>query len=370
MENISSNNQDRSELSIKAQIKKFAITSLYGFNTIILIGMSRKLGIFEYLYENTKPITSPNNYIVIKFTLNELAEKLNLDVNHLDAWLHLALECDLFEIDDRSQKILKTAPFVYELLIDYSHSSYIGGTLGAFYNIALSQEMMLKSFTTGEAMDLLKLPGDIVKDLQERSKRFGRLIEEVFSKSFSDFCKILDEKGSILEVGCGYGSNIETWAKKYENARFVGIDIDPQGIKFAQKLIEQKMWNDRIKILNISTNKYAHTTKDNYDLIILNQVLHEMNPNEKYRKQIFEDLYLLLKDKGILLIGESMVPDTFAHKQPFKLFDITHKFSEVGSSHFYNERTFKTLIGSTPFKKAEFIKEGGIKFWVIRKKNN
>ena len=367
MEKISSNNQNRAKISIKDQIKKFAINSLYGFDTIILIGMGRKLGIFDYLYEKTKSISSANGYNGAKFTFNELAERLNLDVIYLDAWLHLALECGLFEIDDLKKKSLKTAPFVYELLIDRNHISYIGGTLGAFYNIALAQENMLKNFKTGKSMDLLDLPGDVVKELQERSRRFGGLIEKLFSKTFTDFCKILHNQGSILEVGCGYGFNIETWAKKYEKARFVGIDIDPNGIKFAQKLVNQNKWNERVKILKKPTNEYARNTKDKFNLIILNQVLHEMNPNEKLRRQLFKDFYLLLDDKGILLVGESMVPDTFTPKEPFKLFDITHKFSEAGSSHFYNEKTFKTFIDSTPFTKTEFIEEKGTKFWVIRK---
>lgn len=367
MEKISRFNQDNAEFSIKDQIKKFAINSLYGFNTIILIGMGRKLGIFDYLYKKTKKMSNKNRYNVAKFTLDELAERLNLDVVYLDAWLHLALECGLFEIDDLIKKKLKTAPYVYELLLDRNHYSYIGGTLGAFYNIALSQEMMMKNFKTGKTMDLLKLPGDVVKDLQERSRRFGRLIENEFSNSFTDFCKDLQKQSSILEVGCGYGLNIETWAKKYEKARFVGIDIELNGIKFAQKLVDQNKWNERIKVLKISTNEYARNTKDKFNLIILNQVLHEMNSKEKYRRQLFKDLYSLLKENGILLVGESMVPDTYAPKEPFQLFDITHKFSEAGSSSFYNKKTFKTFIDSTLFKKAEFIKERGIKFWVIRK---
>ncbi|MFX1587371.1 MAG: class I SAM-dependent methyltransferase [Promethearchaeota archaeon] len=365
MEKISRNNQDGAEISIKDQIKKFAINSLYGFNTIILIGMGRKLGIFDYLYEKNK--SNANKHFVIKFTPDELANNLHLDVNYLDAWLHLALECGLLEIDDLKKKSLKTAPFVYELLIDRNHISYIGGTLGAFYNIAPAQEIMLKNFKTGKAMDLLKLPGDVVKDLQERSRRFGKLIEKLFSKSFTDFCKSLYKQGSILEVGCGYGFNIETWAKKYEKARFVGIDIELKGVEFAQKLVDQNGWNKRIEILKTSTNKYAQITKDKFDLIILNQVLHEMNPDENYRRQLFKDLYLLLNDNGILLVGESMVPDTFAPREPFKLFDITHKFSEAGSARFYNEKTFKIFIDSTPFTKAEFIEEGGTKFWAIRK---
>ncbi|MFX1493585.1 MAG: class I SAM-dependent methyltransferase [Promethearchaeota archaeon] len=365
MEKITRNNQNGLEVSIKDQIKKFAINSLYGFNTIILIGMGRKLGIFDYLYGKTK--TESNGYGIVKFTLNELTKELNLDFNYLDAWLHLALECGLFEIDDLNKKSLKTAPFVYELLIDHNHDSYIGGTLGAFYNIAPAQEVMLKNFKTGKAMDLLKLPGDVVKDLQERSRRFGKLIEKLFSKTFIDFCNNLHKHGRILEVGCGYGFNIETWAKKYGKARFVGIDIEPKGIEFAQRLVDQNKWNERIKIFKKSTNKFAQITKDKFDLIILNQVLHEMNPEKNYRRQLFMDLYLLLDDNGILLVGESMIPDTFSPKEPFKLFDITHKFSEAGSARFYNEKTFKTFINSTPFTKAEFIKEGGTKFWVIRK---
>ncbi|MFX1293214.1 MAG: class I SAM-dependent methyltransferase, partial [Promethearchaeota archaeon] len=190
---------------------------------------------------------------------------------------------------------------------------------------------------------------------------------KLFSKSFMDFCNFLHKQGNILEVGCGYGFNVETWAKKYKNARFVGIDIEPRGIEFAQKLVEKNKWSQRISILNTSTNEYVRTTKDKFDLIILNQVLHEMNPEEDYRRQLFEDLYLLLNDKGILLVGESMVPDTFTPKEPFKLFDITHKFSEAGSARFYNEKTFKTFIDSTSFTQAKFIQEGGTKFWAIRK---
>jgi len=92
-----------------------------------------------------------------------------------------------------------------------------------------------------------------------------------------------------------------------------------------------------------------------------------MNTEENYRKNVFKYLYSLLKDNGILLVGESMIPDTFAPKQRFQLYDITHKFTEVSASLFYNEKSFKEFIDSTPFTKAEFIKEGGDSCWVVRK---
>jgi len=360
-------NKIEGDITVREQIKKFAIESLYGFNTIILIGMGRKLGIFDYLYTKGKKLSATNDYIIVKFTPNEMSEKLSLDSKYLDAWLHLALECDIFEIDNPQEKLLRTAPYVYELLIDYNHNSYVGGTLGAFYNIALSQKSMLSNFKTGKYINLLQLPPEIAEDLQERSKRFGSLIQTLFAKIFKDFCENLHEDGMILEVGCGYGYNLETWARVYKKAQFVGIDIDPIAVASTKKMLDQNNWNQRIKLFEIDVHEYKDTIQEKFDLIILNQVLHEMNLDENSKINLFRDLYYLLKDNGILLVGESMVPDTFAPKRRFQLFDITHKFSEVGSAHFYNEKTFQEFINSTSFSKAEFIKEGGTYFWVIKK---
>ncbi|MFX1411396.1 MAG: class I SAM-dependent methyltransferase [Promethearchaeota archaeon] len=367
VELITTEKENEPEISMRDQIKKFAINGLYGFNTIILIGMGRRLGIFNYLYEKTKSSSSADKNIVVTFTPNELSEKLNLDLKYLDGWLHLALECGIFEIGNSRKKILKTAPYVFDLLIDRKSVSYIGGTLGAFYYMAPAQDILVENFKTGKIWSLYDLSGDVMKDLQERGARFGTLVERLFSKNYEDFCKILLKRGIILEVGCGYGFNLETWAKKYKNARFVGIDIDPTGLVHVKELIERNNWNERIEIFETTIDEFAHSFKEKFDLIILNQVLHEMNTDENYRKSVIRNLYSLLKDNGILLVGESMIPDTFAPKKQFQLFDITHKFTEVKASLFYDEKSFKEFIDSTPFTKANFIKEGGDSFWVLRK---
>ncbi len=367
MELIKSENKNNHEISINSQIKKFAINGLYGFNTIILIGMGRRLGIFNYLYEKVKSSHSSGKNIEVIFTPIELSENLNLDFKYLDGWFHLALECGILEIENSEKKILKTAPYVYDLLVDPNNEFYIGGTLGAFYYIAPAQNTFIENFKTGKVWSILDLPGDVMKDLQERGARFGTLVERLFSKKFENFCKNVLKKGTILELGCGYGFNLETWAKKYTNARFVGIDIDPNALAHAKKLIELNMWNERIEIFDIEIDEFARSFKKKFDLIILNQVLHEMNTDENYRRGVFNNLYSLLKDNGILLIGESMIPDTFTPKKRFQLFDITHKFTEVKASLFYNEKSFKEFIDSTPFTKANFIREGGDSIWVVKK---
>jgi predicted O-methyltransferase YrrM len=363
---ISKKDNSETQISMKDQIKKF-LNSLYGFDTIILLGLGRRLGIFNYLYEkSTSSPTSEKDKVVIFFP-DELTKNLNLDANYLDAWLHLALECEIFETENVEEKSLKTCPYIYDLLINSSHPSYIGGTLGAFYYIAVYQDTMLKNFKTGEPMNLLQFPEEIARDLQERGKRFGMLIERLFLKKFETFCSDLTNQGRILDVGCGFGYNLETWAKQFQNTRFVGIDIDPLAVVKAKKLVEQNGWDERVNILETTVNKFTHATNKMFDLIILNQVLHEMDQDEKYRKQIFEDLYSLLKDDGILLVGENMITDTFAPRKKFQLFPISHKFFEAGSARFYDKQTFKDFIDSTPFTRAQYVEEKGTYFWAVQK---
>ncbi|MFX1378156.1 MAG: class I SAM-dependent methyltransferase [Promethearchaeota archaeon] len=364
---IKNENESKLEITISNQIKRFAINGLYGFNTVILIGMGRRLGIFNYLYDKAKSSKSSTLTTEVSFTPIELSENLKLDFKYLDGWLHLALECGILEIAESDKKILKTAPYVFDLLIDGNNEAYIGGTLGAFYYIAPAQDILIERFRTGKDWSILDLPGDVMKDLQERGARFGTLVERLFSKKFESFCKNLQKGGIILELGCGYGFNLETWAKKYKTARFVGIDIDPIAITHAKKIIEKNKWNERIEIFETDLNEFAQSASKKYDLIILNQVLHEMNIDENYRRGVFKNLYSLLKDDGILLVGESMIPNTFAPKKKFQLFDVTHKFTEVKTSHFYDERTFREFIASTHFTRSEFIKEDSNSIWVIRK---
>ncbi|MFX1554773.1 MAG: class I SAM-dependent methyltransferase [Promethearchaeota archaeon] len=366
-----SQNQDDKEITMRDQMKKFLIKGFYGFNTILTFGLGRRLGIFDYLDEKAKKLSESGPISSVNFTPEELSEKFNLNPNYLDAWIHLGLECGIFEIDDERERTIKTAPHVYSLLIDRNHMFYVGDTIGSFYYLAPLQDAILEVFRKERGVSTTEIyeefPEEIIKDSQRMSARIGSLIERLFAKNFKDFCKTLRSESSILSIGCGYGYNLAVWLNRYKKAHFVGIDIDPKGVSFAQKLVEENNWSDKVEILEIPINEYTKKTEDKFDLILLNQVLHEMDKNEKYRLDVFNDLYSLLKDDGILLVGESMIPDTFSPHKDFLLFDVMHKFLEADFAGFYDEKSFKEFVDSTPFKSAEFIREKGTYFWAVRK---
>lgn len=363
------------EISIKEQIKKFAIKGILGFQTVVLFRMGRQLGIFDYLYEKAQTLTSGGRISSVTFTPDEISEKLNLNSRYLDAWLHLAVECGIFEIDGSCDRCLKTASHVYDLLVDRNNISYVGNGIGLFSLMIPFYDYFLEYFKTGQVLSTTsvsdfpeELVSSITKEGHQMSATMGKIVERLFSKYCKEHKRILRNQGTLLEVGCGYGFNLENWAKKNKHARIVGIDIDPKAVEFTKKIVDQNSWNDRIEVMNTTIDEYALANKSKFDVIILNQVLHEMDPDENYRKRVLEDLYTMLKDNGILVVGESMIPGIFAAKEKVQIFEVMHKWLEVVfGSHFYDEKSFKELISSTSFKNVELIRDGYDYFWAVRK---
>ncbi len=360
------NNDEK--ILVKEQIKKFAIRSMYGFQTVMTYGLGSRLGIFEYL--NNKAISQKKGEKVesVSFTLNELSKNLNLDLKFLDGWFHMALECGLFEIEDHNKEIAKTAPFIYDILINPNSMVYIGNMIGGFYGMTLFQDEIYENFKTGKIQNLFEFPLEFLIMGHKMSTSTGLIIERLFSKYCKENKRNLQKNGIALEVGCGCGFNIINWASKYKRAKFIGIDIDPNAISYASQLIKEKDLSNRVNVQQIPLEEFQKKSQQRFDVIILNQVLHEMNPDEKYRNNVFAAIHSLLKDDGLFIVGESMIPDTFAPNQKNQLFNIMHKYLEVGFwSRFYDEDTFLELINSSPFKSADLIKEGSNYFWAVRK---
>ncbi len=360
--------EEQQEVNIKDQMKKFAIKSLYGFQTIIIYGMGVRLGIFDFLLRKGEMTADSSKVTEVSFSLDELAQELSLDKTYLESWLHMGLECGLFEVDNVQQRTLKTAAHVYELLIDRGSMFYIGGNLSTFYLMAPYQNQFLENFKSGQRGAFLDLPAQDYQLGQSACAVASRIIEEIYAKHFKEHRRMMRKGGSILEVGCGFGYNLEIWAKAYKNTRIIGIDIDSNGIAHTQEIIKKNKWEDRVSVYKTEISDFAKSYKSEFNLILMNHVLHEMDPDDSYRKKVFASLFSMLKDDGLLIVVEHNIPDMFAPRERFLFFEIWHKLFEVSfKSKFYTKEEFREFVADTPFKTAEFIEERNNYFWALKK---
>ncbi|HME55281.1 MAG TPA: class I SAM-dependent methyltransferase [Candidatus Lokiarchaeia archaeon] len=360
--------EKNASVSLKDQVKKFVIKGLLGFQSVVVFNIGQKLGIFDYLSTTAKESSGGEAISLVSFTLDELTENLHLDANYLDGWIHMGLVCGLFELDESREKAVKTAPFVYDILVDKTSYFYAGNPLLLFSNIAPVASFILESFHTGQLRSWVDFPEDLFRQAAETSAADGKRMEQLFSSKFKFFAQILRQGGSILDVGCGYGIHISHWAKKYKNCRVVGIDPDPRAAKASQELFAQDQWDTRVTILNMTTAEFIQTNPEPFDLVIMNEVLHELNPDEEYRRSVLNDIYSLLKEAGLLVIHDSIIPDTFTPDQGKVVFEVMHKWLEVTfGSRFYDEAGFQALVASTFFQTAELVREGSVYFWALKK---
>ncbi len=365
-----------SPVTFRSQLDKIGRRGFLGSQIIMIEGIGQELGIFEYLFQKSKKQPIPGDKPSVSFSFEELREQLSLQPTYLDAWLQMAVDCGLFEVDVTCPRSLKTAPYIFELLInreDYT-GQYVGFVMDAFYYLTSIQSFIRQAFKTGEVLPKSEVPIEIRNELQKNSARMGALVEQVFSMQCKKYQKLLREGGTLLEVGCGFGYNLDTWAKKYQDACIVGIDIDAEAIKSCQKRGKANNWGDRINLVHASTREYAQRYPKTFDVILLNHVLHELDPDENYRKSVFMDIYGLLKDDGLLIVADPMVPDLFAPQDNrsgnewVNFWRTFAKWSEVAyGAKFCNKKSFQDLVVSTPFKHIELLQDAEHTIWALIK---
>ena len=150
------------EISIDEQIRKFSIKSLRGFNTVLVFGIGRRLGIFDFLEKKGEDLKKIEKISSITFKFDELVDHLKFNYKYLEAWLHMAIECGIFEMENSFEKSFKTAPFVYDILVNRNSGFYTGHLLGCFYYTALFFTVAAGSIPYPKYMPLNLIPASLL----------------------------------------------------------------------------------------------------------------------------------------------------------------------------------------------------------------
>jgi len=115
------------------------------------------------------------------------------------------------------------------------------------------------------------------------------LVDEI-----SKFCPF----DNVLEIGCGYGPNLYFLGKKFPDANFVGIDINPLFVREGNK------WLKKERLVNV---RLCHSKADNltkfkdrtFDIVFTDAVLMYIGKDKI--KQIIENMLRISKKALVFL---------------------------------------------------------------------
>lgn len=158
--------------------------------------------------------------------------------------------------------------------------------------------------------------------------------------------KYLNKHDEILDIGCGAGAIDIFLGTCGYNIR--GIDISQNAIKLAKESAHYlHLKNIKFDVCNFPQQSMHHT----YDFIIFSEVLEHL----KNEKKALNEIYLLLKNNGKLLIT---VPSSNA---PLYKLGLTKSFDErVGHLRRYTQNDLEKLLENAGFKIIETAKHEGI----------
>ena len=155
--------------------------------------------------------------------------------------------------------------------------------------------------------------------------------------------KLIPKKGSILDVGCGYGFTSIIFAQN-KNRRIIGSEINTKRFSLAKKI------SNSISNLSFENSDLIGQHNSKFDAILAIDLLHHLNSSQK---NIFlKDSFLKLKNNGLLIIKDINTKPLIKYYWNYLHDLLMTKFSRL---YFLSSSDIKMLLKKNNFK---IIKQG------------
>lgn len=150
---------------------------------------------------------------------------------------------------------------------------------------------------------------------------------------------------SILDIGCGAGTDIYLISKRIMSSTIVGVDISLPLLKEGQKV-------HNLSVANANA-QYLPFKNDTFDLVIMNGTFNQINEKISF----LSELRRVMKENGHLIISDVFKKDDIIEVEEGMAFNINSAFSKVDLLSFFDKADFELLDS---FFNEDFTKEFGV----------
>ena len=237
-------------------------------------------------------------------TEEALAERLGYKTRYVQVWCRGAYAFELLDWDEGTG--YRLAPHMESLLLDPTDPQFMGGRI-QFYTALYEDYLAFPGYLrTGEIWPRSAHDPFLIEALKNLTKPDCVVFTEHVLPQAPETLARLEQGGKILDIGAGGGHHAAHYARRFSNARVVGLEFDAPSLELARKTVEQAGVGERVEIRHGDANELQE--EGVYDLVTMSIALHETGGPREYRN-VLDRVRRALKSGGTLMVSELPYPD-------------------------------------------------------------
>lgn len=306
-----------------------------GYIAIWTIDIGIRTGLFQTIAKSPRGMNSP-----------AVARKTGFDPLYTDVWCRNAYGAELLEMQGDRYFL---SPAMNTLLLDRNSPSYSAGTAQVFIGLRDAFASLREMLKTGKRLWWDTAPREFVDAVAESSRAFyTRLLNFIGQKP--ELAHVLNN-GTLLEVGCGYGTGLIRFASRFPKAKFVGVDGDLYSLKQTKALFKQAKITKSARFVKSSFENFNESRVA--DIALINISLHEARDKKKAALAMYNSL----KPGGIILVSEFPYPEKSEglRNLPARVMSGIQYFEAMIDDQLLSTREFIDLLEQVGFKNIETV---------------
>ena len=294
-----------------------------GLHATYLIEIGTQLGLFSELASAPQGLAP-----------GALAEQRGLHAEYVRLWCETACALELL---DYNPPLFRLAPYMDELLGDPEATFYVGLFPQIHLLTTRDYARYPALFASGDVYPYQAHDEPFLRSVAAATQTLPRMFLEAVLPKLPRLQERLEAGATVLDVGCGGGHALVSFAERYPKVRGVGIDIEPHSVEMAQDLIRSRGLEGRLEARCIEGAAWPSEYEGAFDLVTQFLVLHEIQPDLK--PAVLTQCAQALRPDGLLLCFDECYPSRpSALQDPAQVFSVIAQWFEMTWGNRINTR--------------------------------
>ncbi|HWR85996.1 MAG TPA: methyltransferase domain-containing protein [Rhodoglobus sp.] len=292
--------EDRAELDAEAgaALTQRLLESLPAALELLTIELGNRLGLYAALDA------------LGAATAAELARATGLGERQLHEWLDQQAIAGILSAEGGDDRVYRLPVAYRPVLLDSSHPLHGAGLATMFAGVGSTFDRVSEGYRRGEGVTFADF-GNAMRHGLEHTYRPGYTHAlPLWMEQLPDISARLDEGGTVLDLGCGTGWSTVALARRFPNARVVGVDLDQASIAEARANAAESGMGERVSFVVADAgdrSAMAAAAGGRVTLVTVFLALHDMNAPQRALASAAD----LLEPEGAILVGDVKVEDEF-----------------------------------------------------------